>query len=63
MKEELVEYLVSKGYHREDAEGINEAYCSGGIAPAVEKFRWADDDTHDYTGELKEVITRWCKND
>ena len=59
MIEELVEYLIRYGYNEEDADEIHNAYYIGGIKGAVDKFRWADDETHDYTSELKKIIEDW----
>ena len=59
MTEELCEYLFKCGYNFEDSEEIHVAYYDGGIDAAVEKFSWADSDTEDYTGELREHIRDW----
>jgi hypothetical protein len=61
MIEELVEYLIRDGYQEGDSNEIHDAYYAGGIDAAVEKFRWADEEDHDYTGELREVIKKWQK--
>ena len=64
MIEELDEYLVRYGYQEDDAYKMSNAYGGiGTIKECVERatktFEWADDETHDYTGELKDEIYKW----
>ena len=61
MKEELKDYLVRQGYNDDDACEIELAYAFGGIEYAVQKFKWADDEEHDYTRELRNDIKEWLK--
>jgi len=61
MIEELRDYLIRYGYNGEDADEIHDAYYDGGIEKAVKSFQWADDETHNYSGELLDVIEDWQK--
>ena len=59
----LKQYLIEYGYREDDAAKIIKAYLKNDIAGAVETFKnmffWADDETHDYSGELRDVILEW----
>jgi len=61
MIQELQEYLEDCGYNPEDAVEIHDAYCTRGIEAAVGVFRWADDESHNYSGELRDDIFKWLK--
>ena len=59
MNEELCSYLIECGYNVEDAETASGVYERGGIEDAVNTFRWADDEEHDCTGEMRDNIREW----
>ena len=59
----LTEYLIDYGYNEEDAREAANAYHvvakDKALENAVKTFEWADDDEHDYTGELRNNIKKW----
>lgn len=61
MIQELRDYLIDYGYREEDADEIHEAFYGRGLEAAVDVFAWADDEWHDYTGELLGVICNWME--
>ena len=50
-------YLSGCGYNSEDLDCMISAYKKKGLEAAVATFSWADDDKHDYSGELREDLT------
>lgn len=57
----LYDHLIFYGYNAEDASEISDAYYDYGLEAAVDVFSWADDETHDYTSELRDEIMKWQK--
>ena len=55
----LFHYLYAYGYSTVDSENIVSLYYKNGIDIAAKSIIDWDDDTHDYTGELKDVIRQW----
>lgn len=60
--DELTNILLDHGYSPEDVAQFIGAYASGGIESAVACFEWADNDQHDYTGELRSIFEEFEKN-
>lgn len=58
---ELQKYLEDCGYNSDDAEQFHDAYYRAGIESALDLIRWADDEIHDYSGELRDNILKWLK--
>lgn len=58
----LVMYLIKNGYFEYDAVEFAKAYRESGIEAAVDLFAWADDDEHDYTGELRDCLQKFEKS-
>jgi hypothetical protein len=58
----LQTFLRSQGYHLEDAKRIANDYFLCGLGAAINVVEDWDDDTHNYTGELCDVIHQWKFN-
>ena len=68
MIEELRDYLIRYGYHETDADKVHDAYydARGSMDEmakrASKKFAYADDEEHDYSGELFDCIVQWQRD-
>lgn len=58
-KEDLADHLRANGYINEDPDEIAEAFFAKGFEAAVAVIESYDDAEHDYTGELRMVLTKW----
>ena len=55
----LVDFLVEYGWDEDKANEVHEAYLKGGIEAGVEATKDFDDPDHSYSGEMRECILRW----
>lgn len=57
----LSDFLINYGWNQDDANKVEDAYRTGGVAAAKATVVWMDDEDHDYSGEMADCIGRWEK--
>ena len=59
MVEELVEYLIRKGWSEDIADDIHTAYYHGDIEGVKKYAQTLNDEEHDYVNEIVTYVISW----